>query len=302
MAEQKPIILITGKNGQLGKSLLQAVKNYTEYHFVFTEKEELDITNDTQIKKIFSETRPSICINTSAYTAVDLAETAREKAFDVNAKAIGNLALVCRKMNCVLMHLSTDYVFNGMQQAPYGETDDTNPINYYGFTKRSGEEQALKNNDRTYIIRTSWLYSEFGFNFLKTMLRLFKTKTTISVVNDQTGSPTYAGDLADVILIMADQILKGSPKAKPGIYHFSNQGNITWYEFAKGIREISGAACEIKIIKTKEYPTPAKRPAYSVFDTRKIQEAFGIKIRPWRDSLSACMQNLPAEVLPITQK
>ncbi len=302
MPAHKPTILITGKSGQLGKSLREAATGYKQFHFLFTEKEVLDISNTAQVKKYFQDHQPSICINTAAYTAVDLAESDRDKAFDVNAHAVGELAMICKDNQCGFLHLSTDYVFNGLQHTPYKETDETNPVNYYGFTKRSGEEMALKNYKQTFIIRTSWLYSEFGFNFLKTMLRLFKTKPEIAVVNDQRGAPTYAWDLANVLLIMASQILTGAVPARPGIYHFSNKGNITWYDFAIAIREIAGANCKIRKITTKEYPTPAMRPAYSVFDTQKIQETFGIKINDWKDSLKVCMENLPDEVFPVSMK
>ena len=259
-------ILITGKNGQLGNEIQVLASAYRDYNFLYTDIAELDITNNQLVFDFFNEYKPAICINAAAYTAVDKAETERELAFKVNAEAVKNLARACEECNTQFIHVSTDYVFNGLATRPYKEDDPTDPVNYYGYTKLMSEEFALAECPSSIIIRTSWVYSTSGNNFVKTMLRLMKEKESINVVNDQVGSPTYAADLAQGILQIA--ILKQNAE---GIYHYSNNGEISWFEFATAIKEISGSSCAVNPIQTSDYPTPAKRPAYSVFDKEKIQ-------------------------------
>ncbi len=249
----KPIILVTGQNGQLGNELKVLSENYANYDYVFTDVAELDITNEEKVNEFFITYKPAICINAAAYTAVDKAETERELALKINAWAVGNLAENCKKINTKFIHISTDYVFDGTASSPYAEDDTVNPVNFYGESKLKGEQIALEKNPSTVIIRTSWVYSFFGNNFVKTMLRLMKERESISVVNDQFGSPTYAADLAGAVMKITTQ-----SEDKDGIYHFSNEGVISWFEFAVGIKNLAGLSCEIKPINTSDYPTPAK--------------------------------------------
>lgn len=292
MTENKPLIIITGKDGQLGRSLQKIANQFHQFDFLFTSKQMLDITKFEDVQQFFQKFKPSICINTAAYTAVDFAETEQEQAFRVNATAVSNLAKACAELNSTLIHISTDYVFKGEKNSHYAEIDSTNPINYYGFTKRAGEAFALEACKKTIIIRASWLYSEFGKNFVKTMLHLFKTKNEISVVGDQFGSPTYADAMAFSILKICDQITFNKSFNKFGIYHYCDDGNISWFDFAREIKDLSGATCIIHKITTVEYPTPAKRPKYSVLSTNKIRKIFNIEIKNWKDNLKDCLKTL----------
>lgn len=280
----KPVILLTGQNGQLGNELKVLSANYLQYDYFFTNVAGLDITNEQKVNDFFDEYKPAICINAAAYTAVDKAETERELALKINAEAVGNLAANCNKFNSKFIHISTDYVFDGTASVPYTEDYPVKPVNFYGESKLRGEEIALKKNPSTVIIRTSWVYSFFGSNFVKTMLRLMKERETISVINDQFGSPTYAADLAAAIMQIAAQ-----PAERAGIYHYSNNGIISWYDFAVAIKELAGLACNVKPVDTSGYPTPAKRPAYSVMNKQKIQSTFGIQIKDWKESLQKCI-------------
>ncbi|MEO6584645.1 MAG: dTDP-4-dehydrorhamnose reductase [Ferruginibacter sp.] len=277
-------ILVTGANGQLGSEIKALQNNYPNYQFFFVDKNELNIVDAAAIDNYFGKNKITHCINCAAYTAVDKAETQWVQSFSVNGVAVGTLAAACKKHHALLIHISTDYVFNGNGKAPYKETDATDPVNLYGQSKLKGEELAVQNNPDTIIIRTSWLYSSFGNNFVKTMLRLMREKESISVVDDQLGTPTYATDLADAIL----KIIEVN-KPRSGIYHYSNSGIINWFQFAVAIKEISGSACEVKPIPTLAYPTPAKRPAYSAFDTKKIHSQLGVEILGWRESLEKCL-------------
>lgn len=295
MTEAKPLIIITGKDGQLGRSLQNAAKQFHQFDFLFTNKEMLDITNAENVRQIFKKFNPACCINTAAYTAVDLAETTRVQAFLVNATAVSNLAKTCAELNCPFIHISTDYVFDGKKNARYTEIDSTNPVNYYGFTKKAGEESALNECKKTIVIRASWLYSEFGKNFLKTMLHLFKTKNEISVVGDQFGALTYAGAMAFSLLKICDHIIMKKSFDDFGIYHYCDEGNISWYDFANEIKNQSGATCLVHEITTDEYPTPAKRPKYSVMSTTKIREIFDIEIKNWKENLKVCLKNMKVE-------
>ena len=281
-------ILLTGKNGQLGNEKHVLASSYPNYNFLYTDIAELDITNNQLVLDFFYEHKPVICINAAAYTAVDKAETEKELAFKVNAEAVKNLAQACKRWDTKFIHVSTDYVFNGQATSPYKEDDLTDSVNYYGYTKLKSEEFALAEWPSSIIIRTSWVYSTFGNNFVKTMLRLMKERESINVVNDQVGSPTYAADLAEAIL----QIATLKQDGKEGIYHYSNDGVISWFDFAVAIKEISGSGCRVNPIPTSSYPTPAKRPAYSVFGKEKITKVFGIELKDWRKSLERCLKLL----------
>lgn len=281
-------ILITGKNGQLGNELQSIASSYPQYKFLYTDIEELDITDTKLVNDFFKAYKPAICINAAAYTAVDKAETEKAVAFKVNARAVKILAKACNHYNTKFIHVSTDYVFNGLATSPYKEDSATDPVNYYGFTKLMSEEFAFAECPSAITIRTSWVYSTFGNNFVKTMLRLMKEKDSLNVVSDQFGSPTYAADLAEAIL----KIATSKQKNVEGIYHFSNDGVISWFDFAVAIKEISESNCKVNPIPTSAYPTPAKRPAYSGFDKNKIQEVFRIELKEWRVSLEKCIEFL----------
>ncbi len=279
-----PTILITGANGQLGMEFRSIERDFPLFDFLFVSKDELSIADETAVEKFFSENKIDHCVNCAAYTAVDKAESEKELAFEINGYAVGRLAAVCKKNGTSFIHISTDYVFNGQGTKPYKETDPTDPVNIYGASKLVGEEEAMKYNGESIIIRTSWVYSSYGKNFVKTMMRLMCEKESISVVNDQKGCPTYANDLAIAIISM----IEGNDRAA-GIFNYSNKGVITWYEFALAIKEIFKSKCEVHPVPSSQYPTPAKRPAYSVMDTGKIQETFNIEIPDWKDSLAKCM-------------
>lgn len=283
----KPTVLVTGQNGQLGNELKVLSSQYTQYNYVFTDVAELDISDAEKVTEFFGRYKPAICINAAAYTAVDKAETDRETALNINAYAVGNLATNCSKMNTKFIHISTDYVFDGTATSPYKEDHPVNPVNFYGKSKLKGEEIALETLPSATIIRTSWVYSSFGNNFVKTMLRLMKERESISIVNDQVGSPTYAADLAAAIMHIASH-----PEDKGGIYHFSNEGVISWFDFAVAIKELSGLSCHLKPIDTSGYPTPARRPAYSAMSKEKIKSIFKIGLKDWKDSLKKCLQLL----------
>ena len=283
----KKNILITGANGQLGMELRALVSIFTGFEFIFVSKEDLSITDTHALNVFFDKHIISYCVNCAAYTNVDLAETESEKAFEVNATATGELAKICNAHNCRLIHFSTDYVFPGNATSPYVESENTGPINIYGASKLEGERLAIRNHDDVIIIRSSWIYSAHGKNFVKTMARLLKDKESIQVVNDQWGSPTFAGDLAYTVMqiISTDYFI-------PGIYHYSNAGIITWYTFAATIKKETGSKCLIHPIPTTQFPTVAKRPAYSALNTTKIKEVFGVQIRGWEDSLQKCLANI----------
>ncbi|NCT76130.1 MAG: dTDP-4-dehydrorhamnose reductase [Chitinophagaceae bacterium] len=283
----QPTILITGANGQLGSELRQLEDRYPAFNFVFLSRADLPLNNFEMIRSSFKAYQPVFCINCAAYTAVDKAETERDLAFQVNAEAVGILAAVCKEQDCRFVHISTDYVFDGTATKPYTSADATNPQSVYGASKLAGEQQAMELNPDSIIIRTSWVYSAFGKNFVKTMLRLMAERTEIGVVNDQLGSPTYAADLAEAIM----QVI-ASGKWYPGIYHFSNKGIISWYELAVAIRDSIGSSCRVNPIPTSAYPTPARRPAYSVMDSSLLAERYGIAAKPWQERLKACLQQI----------
>ncbi len=276
------VVLVTGASGQLGQALQFIAGNYKGIRFHFASSSEVDVTNKENLSKAFESLKPHFCINAAAYTAVDKAESESEKATSINVDGAKNLAEICKEFQAVLIHISTDFVFEGSKKTPYQETDDTHPQSVYGSTKRAGEmaiESVLK---EYFIIRTSWLYSQFGNNFMKTMLRLSKERDSISVVNDQIGTPTNAVDLAEVLV----KILLSESKAY-GIYHFSNEGEASWFDFAKEIFRINAVTTQVNPIPTTAFPTPAKRPEYSVLDKSKLKTEFGIAIQSWQDALVA---------------
>lgn len=285
-------ILVTGANGQLGKELRDLSSQYSQFEFIFLSREDLPIHHFELVRNYFKTLKPDYCINAAAYTAVDRAELEKDIAMQVNGEAVGVLAAVCKSHHTKFIHISTDYVFNGKADYPYTENYPTDPVNAYGDTKLEGEKQAMQLNADSIIIRTSWVYSYHGKNFVKTILRLLNEKEEISVVDDQIGSPTYAADLAESIM----QIIINSKSSKanwiPGIYNFSNDGVISWYDFAVAIKEISGSQCRINPISTTAYPTPAKRPFYSVLDKTKIQNTFGIRLKDWKKSLEKCLERI----------
>ena len=281
-------ILVTGANGQLGNECKELAATLPNAKFVFTDVEELSITDASAIETIFANNHFDFCINAAAYTAVDQAENDQEKAMLINAVAVGYLAAACKKYHCRFIHVSTDYVFDGENESGYNEDDATGPINIYGLTKLEGEKAALQNDATSVVIRTSWVYSYFGKNFVKTMMKLMQDRPEINVVADQIGKPTYAADLAAAIF----SIIEKSDAVPGGMYHFSNQGVISWHEFAQAIQQIGGYNCVVNPIPSSAYPVPAKRPHYSILNTHKIETIVGITPPFWKDSLEKCMQML----------
>lgn len=280
-------ILVTGANGQLGQSILEQSKNYKEIECFFVTRNELDITNEELINHYFEDKSFDFVVNCAAYTAVDKAEDDQENAYLVNAKATEFLAKITNQKGIPFIHVSTDYVFDGTEAQPRLETDQTNPIGVYGQTKLDGENLALENNSKTIILRTAWVYSRFGNNFVKTMLRLFNDKDSIFVVADQIGSPTNAIDLADAILTIISK-----DDLTYGIFNYSNEGECSWFEFAQKIKEFSNSTIEINPVPTSDYPTKAKRPAYSLLDKSKIKEVYQLDILTWEDSLKEELKHL----------
>lgn len=291
--EQPITIIVTGANGQLGRSIRELAIDNIHLRFAFFNSEDFPIESVRRGELLFEIYQPQFCINCAAYTAVDKAEKETGRAFLVNGDAPGTLASICDFYGTRLIQVSTDYVFNGQASSPYKESDPVDPINAYGTSKLMGEQLVLKKNARNVVVRTSWLYAPFGRNFVKTMLRFMKDKPEINVVADQLGSPTYAPDLALVLVDMVKQYIK-NPELPGGIYHYSNDGIISWFDFANAIRELTGSNCKVNPIPTSAYPTPAKRPAYSVLDNSKVVRDFGITLRPWKDSLERCLKTLRA--------
>ena len=291
-------ILVTGKNGQLGKSINKIVNtgngknNYQQDNeFIFVGREELDLSKKESIASYFDNNNFDVIINCGAYTAVDKVEEEQELANQVNHLAVKQLANIANEQKAKLVHVSTDYVFDGESNKSYTETDETNPINVYGKTKLAGEralQEAMPNN--AIIIRTSWVYSKFGNNFVKTMLRLGKERDEINVVSDQIGSPTYATDLAGVIL----EIIKNKEFKEVGqktqVYHYSNAGKVSWYDFAKEIFKIAEVSCKVNPITTQQYPTPAQRPKNTLMNKAKIAKTFSVGISDWKESLKTCIK------------
>lgn len=281
-------ILVTGSMGQLGNELLVASKSYYGYEFIFTDIDKLDITNPEQTASFIKEEKPDWIVNCAAYTAVDKAESENEKAFLINSTGVASLVNAIKDTDCRLIHISTDYVYNGKSNIPYNETDGLDPASVYGKSKLEGEKAALQHPE-SMIIRTSWLYSSFGNNFVKTILRLSRERDFLKVVYDQTGTPTYAADLATSILGIISGVIKNQTAFIPGIYNYSNEGVCSWFDFAMAINEESESPCRILPVLTEEYPLPAQRPFYSVLNKKKIRETYNLNIPYWRDSLKKCI-------------
>ena len=280
-------ILVTGCNGQLGNEIQLLEKDHSQHVFFNTDIDELDITNQSAIEAFVEDNKIDGIINCAAYTAVDKAESNKELATSLNTIAPAYLAAAVNKRDGWFIQVSTDYVFDGTKHTPYVETDTPSPDSVYGSTKLAGELGVTKFCKKSMIIRTAWLYSTFGNNFVKTMIRLGKEKPELGVIFDQIGTPTYARDLAQVIMTAID---KG---VVPGVYHFSNEGVISWYDFTKAIHRIAGiSTCHVRPLHTAEYPTPANRPHYSVLDKTKIKQTYGIEVPYWEESLSECIAKL----------
>lgn len=287
----KKTILVTGANGQLG-SEIKYLSQFHNFSFLFTDIDELDITRIDDIRAFFSSHKIDYVVNCAAYTAVDKAEEEKELADLVNHAAARNLAIISKEFKKKLIHISTDFVFDGNLSIPYTENDKTNPGSVYGTTKLAGEKAVLKYGREIIIIRTSWLYSSYGNNFVKTMIRLSKERDSLGIVSDQIGTPTYARDLAETILHIIN-----SGNFQSGIYHYSNEGAASWYDFAKAIVEMAGIKCNIYPIETVQYPTPTKRPSYSVLNKAKIKSVYKINIPDWKNSLEKCMNIKPHDIV-----
>ena len=281
------VVLVAGANGQLGQAIQFIAKNHTEIKFVFCSSSDLDISNKENCQTVFQNTKPDFCINAAAYTAVDKAESDRDKAELINVIGSKNIAEVCNQFDVKLIHISTDFVFDGSNDKPYTETQITNPKGVYGQTKLDGEKAIQQIFSKYFIIRTSWVYSQFGNNFMKTMLRLASERTSLSVVNDQIGTPTNAVDLAEALVQIILFNNNQQPTNNYGIYNFSNEGECSWYDFAKKIFEINNVSIDLSAITTEQFPTPAERPKYSVLDKSKIKATFGITIKTWEESLKS---------------
>lgn len=278
------VIVVTGAAGQLGQSLQHKAQKFTDIEWVFCDSATLDITDASSIQELFLQKKPNYCINAAAYTAVDKAESESAKAYLINATGPENLVKICAEFGTTLIHISTDFVFDGTQTTPYKETDPTAPLGVYGASKLAGELAIQQHGNAYYIIRTSWVYSPFGNNFMKTMLRLAAERDSLSIVNDQIGTPTNALDLAALLieLIHKDNAMEVHPY---GIYHYSNEGKCSWFEFAKAIFEKNSISIPVQPITTDQFPTPAKRPAFSVMDKSKIKDQFDFQILDWKKSL-----------------
>jgi len=286
-------ILVTGERGQLGSEIKALAPEFPSLEILYTNSDILDITSEADVNAFIGENKPELVINCTAYTAVDQAEEDSLHAGLLNRDAVRNLALACKAYGTFFIHISTDYVFDGTSSTPYVEEDQVNPSSIYGITKMEGEGEILISGVKSIILRTSWLYSSFGSNFVKTMIRMGMEKDELRIVSDQIGTPTYAEDLARTILKIASMTAVDGAAFIPGIYHYSNEGVASWYDFALAVFEYYGIRnCLVKPIETHEYPTPAKRPAYSILNKSKIKSTFNIEIPHWRDSLKKCVLKL----------
>ncbi len=283
-------VLVTGANGQLGWELAQASKLFPQFEFVFVDRNAMDLSNPTELEGIVTLFAPDAIINTAAYTAVDKAETETLLAHTINADAVLTLAQIAKQKNITFITYSTDYVFNGNATSPYDTETPIDPVNYYGQTKADGEQMAMEANPNTIIIRTSWVFSSHGNNFVKTMMRLMKDKDALNVVGDQKGRPTFAKDLALATIKILEKINTG--KTIKGIYHYANSGETTWFGFAEKIKALANLECDLTAITSDKFPTPAKRPAYSVLDTQKIEKDLEIEIPSWESALKQCIYQL----------
>ncbi|MGK7389592.1 MAG: dTDP-4-dehydrorhamnose reductase [Candidatus Cyclobacteriaceae bacterium M2_1C_046] len=283
-------ILVTGSKGQLGSEIFDRKQLLNDAEFIFTDIEELDITSKEAVNNFFDHHQPNYLINCAAYTAVDKAESEPELAYKINRDAVEHLALACKDHKTRMIHVSTDYVFDGTNYKPYTEEDKPNPASVYGQSKYEGELAVQAHLNNAYTFRTSWVYSSHGNNFVKTIIRLSKEREELNIVADQVGTPTFAGDLAEVILGVIKEIEEGKV-ASPGLYHFSNEGVASWYDFALAIKAKYALSAKINPISSSEYPTPAKRPMYSLLSKQKIKENFHLSIKYWRYSLPELVQN-----------
>ncbi len=278
-------ILVTGANGQLGRCIKDAAAQFSDFNFVFVSKEELDIENVDLLSEYFTNNNFSHCINTAAYTNVEKAESEPEKAFAINAEAVKNLAQICKEKDVVLLHISTDYVFDGKKTTPYLETDSVSPINVYGASKLKGEEYIQEISDKFFILRTSWLYSQYGHNFLKTILKYSEEGKPLTITTEQTGTPTNANNLAIALLKIIAQ-----DSVDYGVYHYSNKGETTWFGFAEAILLLSGKLKDTNLAKTNHYRTFAARPEYSVLDNTKAQNKLNLDYANWKESLQSVIK------------
>tara|TARA_R110002111_G_C5996545_1_gene372562 strand:- start:1529 stop:2422 length:894 start_codon:yes stop_codon:yes gene_type:complete len=286
-------ILVTGSQGQVGQSFIRLAGQYPHYNMEFVDRTKLDLCQQEQVRQYFQRNKFDLIINCAAYTAVDKAESDTAAADAVNHLAVKQLATIAKEQNAKLIHISTDYVFNGQQYRPYVETDPVDPQSVYGATKLAAEQaimQTMENN--ALIVRTSWVYSPTGSNFVKTMLKLGAERDSLAVIYDQIGSPTYANDLAQAIMTVTQSKYFNQAVFATEIYHYTNEGVCSWYDFAKAIFGESGLSCQVTPIETKDYPTAAKRPAYSVLNKRKIKQTFNLTIPYWRESLKMCLAEL----------
>lgn len=289
-------VLVTGAYGQLGHEVKAFSAHSDNFDFEYTDFDTLDITNEEAVVQWFEQNRPAFVVNCAAYTAVDKAEEDPENAFRLNSRGPENLARASAAVHARMIHISTDYVFDGTSCRPYHEKDLPNPSGVYGFTKLQGEQLAVAADSSVVIIRTSWLYSSFGNNFVKTMLRLGLERDSLKVVFDQVGTPTYAGDLAAAIVHILNLAFNDISNWKPGIYHYSNEGVCSWYDFAAEIHRKAGISCHLTPVESKDFPTLAKRPSYSVLNKEKIKSTYHLQIPWWRSSLEKCIdliQNKP---------
>jgi dTDP-4-dehydrorhamnose reductase len=285
-------ILITGSNGQLGSEIKDLVTNYKNFNFFFMDLPELNICKSEELNTFIVDQNINAVINCAAYTAVDKAEKDEHTAQKVNSEGVLNLVNALKKVNGKLIHISTDYVFDGNHSQPYKESDPVSPVGVYGETKRAGELAVLNSSIDALVIRTSWMYSVYGNNFLKTMLKLGHDKDELGVIFDQVGTPTNASDLAKTCLDILAYSKEANINSKGNLYHYSNEGVSSWYDFASAIMELGSLDCKVRPIETKDYPTPAKRPHYSVLNKSKIKTDFNIQIPNWRDSLDKCIEKL----------
>jgi len=288
-------VLVTGAYGQLGKEIEKLSSQFAGMDFLFTDADTFDITDRDAVCSFFEKNTPDFVVNCAAYTAVDRAETDHEPAHLVNAVAPGYIAHFTNGKEIKLIHISTDYVFDGKSFTPYTEKDKPNPSGIYGRTKLEGEQNLLKEDPYSMVIRTSWLYSAFGNNFVKTIRRLATEREELKVVFDQLGSPTHAADLAQAILIIIENSVKSPDAFVPGIYHYSNEGVASWYDLSKAVVELSGIRCRIRPVRSDEFPTLAQRPPFSVLDKSVFKSTFGIKIPYWRESLKDCIKILESK-------
>lgn len=280
-------ILVTGANGQVGREIRALADLYPGISFYFQGREDMPLTNFDMIRTVFHALQPDVLINCAAYTAVDQAEQEKELAFQVNAEAVGVMAALCSEHRCRFIHISTDYVFAGNATKPYVETDATGPLNVYGASKLAGEQQALAFDPLSIVVRTSWVYASHGKNFIRTMLRLMAERSEVKVVDDQWGRPTYAKDLAQVLVVLATK-----EEVPGGIYHFANAGATTWFQVAASIARHTGTSCKVLPIPSSAYPTPATRPTYGVLDTTKIETLTGLQPRHWEEALRECLTRI----------